>query len=185
MARAHPMPIIARAPAARKRPVLAILAAALALVLAVPCPPVFAQSAATKAKEKPATKQSSKPETKTAPAPLPEPLPASPQQSAEPPPPYEAQLLRLAQIMGTLAYLRDLCGAGDGDAWRSKMANLLDSETKSGPRRQTLAGAYNKGFHGYETTYHTCTSHAAIVMQRFLSEGNDLARDIANRFRGS
>ena len=28
-----------------------------------------------------------------------------------PPPPYEPQLLRLSEIMGSLAYLRGLCGA--------------------------------------------------------------------------
>ena len=30
------------------------------------------------------------------------------------PAPHEPQLLRMAEIMGALAYLRDLCGAGDG-----------------------------------------------------------------------
>ena len=50
-------------------------------------------------------------------APAEQPAPAP-----EPPPPYEPQLLRLAEIMGALAYLRDLCGGHDGDAFHAKMA---------------------------------------------------------------
>ena len=48
------------------------------------------------------------------------------------PPPYEAQLLRLTEMIGALAYLRDLCGAGDGDEWRVKMTALLNAEAPSG-----------------------------------------------------
>ena len=46
------------------------------------------------------------------------PTTAEPKTSApvsDAPPPYEPQLLRLAEMIGALAYLRDLCAAGDGD----------------------------------------------------------------------
>ena len=109
-----------------------------------------------------------------APPPLPEP----------PPPPYEPQLMRLAEIMGTLAFLRDLCGDGDGADWHLKMKALLDAEAKTDARRERLAGAYNRGFRGYEVTYRSCTPAAQTIITRFLEEGGRIARDIASRYSG-
>ena len=43
---------------------------------------------------------------------------AEPAPAVEPPPaPYEKELLRLAEIMGSLAMLRPLCSAPDGPEW--------------------------------------------------------------------
>lgn len=102
-----------------------------------------------------------------------------------PPPPYEPQLLRLSEILGALAYLRDLCGAKDGDEWRAKMASLLEAEAKAGPRRQKLAGAFNRGFRGYETTYRSCTPNAESAISRYVQEGGRLAHEITYRYGNS
>jgi uncharacterized protein (TIGR02301 family) len=117
-------------------------------------------------------------QTKSAPAPA----PATP--AAESPPPYEPQLMRLAEIMGALAFLRDLCGPKDGDTWRAKMAALLEAEAKTEKRRELLAGAFNRGFRGYEVTYHSCTPAADTVIVRYLAEGARLAHELTNRFGG-
>ena len=53
--------------------------------------------------------------------------PTPPTAAPERLPPYEPQLLRLAEIMGALAYLRDLCGAGDGAKFRSALKALQDA----------------------------------------------------------
>jgi uncharacterized protein (TIGR02301 family) len=112
---------------------------------------------------------------------------ATPEQPAPegPPPPYEPQLLRLSEILGALAYLRDVCGARDGDAWRAKMSALLDAEAKSQTRRERLAGAFNRGFRGYEVIYRTCTPNAETVITRYLNEGGRIARDINYRYGAS
>jgi uncharacterized protein (TIGR02301 family) len=102
-----------------------------------------------------------------------------------PPPPYEPQLLRLSEILGALAFLRDLCGAQDGDDWRAKMASLLDAEAQSGQRRQKLTGAFNRGFRSYETTYRGCTPNARSAITRYLDEGARIAHDIAYRYGSS
>jgi uncharacterized protein (TIGR02301 family) len=102
-----------------------------------------------------------------------------------PPPPYEPQLLRLSEILGALSYLRDICSAHDGDAWRAKMAALLDAEAKTQTRRERLAGAFNRGFRGYEVIYRTCTPNAETVITRYLSEGGRIARDITYRYGAS
>ena len=126
---------------------------------------------------------------KAAPAPQAQPTPQgqpapAPPPAAERPPPYEPQLLRLAGMMGALAYLRDLCGAGDGDKFRARMAGLLDAEGVSESRRDLLAGAYNQGFRDYETTYRVCTPAAAEVINRYLSETARLAAEVAGRYGG-
>jgi uncharacterized protein (TIGR02301 family) len=102
-----------------------------------------------------------------------------------PPPPYEPQLLRLSEILGALSYLRDICTAHDGDAWRAKMAALLEAEAKTQTRRERLAGAFNRGFRGYEVIYRTCTPNADTVIARYLNEGGRIARDINYRYGGS
>jgi uncharacterized protein (TIGR02301 family) len=111
----------------------------------------------------------------------PEPPPAP---AAEPPPPYEPQLLRLAELMGALAYLRDLCGAHDADAYRAKMANLLEAEAKSEQRKEGLAGAYNRGFGEYGLFYRSCTPAAREIIGRYLDEAAKISADVANRYGG-
>jgi uncharacterized protein (TIGR02301 family) len=104
--------------------------------------------------------------------------------SEPPPPPYEPQLLRLSEIMGALAYLRDLCGAHDAEAFHAKMAALLAAEATTDARKERLAGAYNRGFQGYALTYRTCTPAAHVVIARFLDEAARVSRDLANRYGG-
>ncbi len=135
----------------------------------------------------------------SAPAQAPNDLPASaplpPIQEQSPParapappesalPPYEPQLDRLAELMGALAYLRDLCGKHDGAEWRDHMTALLEAEATTPVRRERLAGAYNRGFRGYETTYSACTPSAELVVLRFLAEGSRLTRELSTRFGG-
>ena len=110
--------------------------------------------------------------------------PAPPPPAAERPPPYEPQLLRLAEMSGALAYLRNLCGAGDGEKFRARMAELLEAEGVSEARRDLLAGAYNRGFRDYQTTYRICTPAAAAVIDRYLSETARLAAEVAGRYGG-
>ncbi|MFV0280887.1 MAG: TIGR02301 family protein [Rhodoblastus sp.] len=100
-------------------------------------------------------------------------------------PVYEAQILRLSEIMGALAYLRDLCGNGDGAEYRKRMTTLIEAEGTTPERREKLAGAYNRGYRGYETTYRRCTANARVAIERFIAEGGRLARDISDRYGGA
>jgi uncharacterized protein (TIGR02301 family) len=128
---------------------------------------------------KPGAKAANKPANKptnTAPA-KPSAEPAEP-----PPPPYDAQIQRLAEVLGGLSFLRDLCGEGDGDDWRGKMARLRDADAPAGARRQRLTAAFNRGFHGYELTYRVCTPNARLVIARYLDEAESLSREVASRY---
>ena len=108
--------------------------------------------------------------------------PGEPDAAEAPPPPYEPQMTRLAEILGALSFLRDLCGDNDGNEWRTKMSTLLEAEAKSGSRRQRLTSAFNRGFRGYEMTYHECTPNARLAISRYLDEGSHLTHDITYRY---
>lgn len=110
--------------------------------------------------------------------------PAAPQAPTDTLPPYQGEVERLATLMGTLAYMRDLCGAGDGAQWRAKMEELLASEGSTAQRRNRLAGAFNEGLRGYAQSYRRCTPAAGVIIERSLDEASHLTRDLATRFGG-
>jgi uncharacterized protein (TIGR02301 family) len=100
-------------------------------------------------------------------------------------PPYEPQIERLAERLGTLALLRDLCGNGDAAEFRNRMAALIDAEARTGPRRDRLAGAFNHGYRGYAASYRRCTASAQLVITRALAEADRLTRELATRYGGT
>lgn len=114
------------------------------------------------------------------------PPPAASAPANEPPPaPYEQQLLRLSEILGALAYLRELCGdQKESSELREQMAALIDVEASTAARKARFAGAYNKGFRGFEQTYRSCTPNAELVVTRYLGEGLSIAREVASRYGG-
>jgi uncharacterized protein (TIGR02301 family) len=101
------------------------------------------------------------------------------------PAPYEAQTLRLSEILGALAFLRELCAAGDGDDWRNKMTALLNAEAPSGARRDKYVAAFNSGFRGYELTYRSCTPNARAAIAHYLDEAGRLTGDLTYRYGGA
>jgi uncharacterized protein (TIGR02301 family) len=144
--------------------------AAFALTLA----PLGAQTQTAQ----PAKPAASAPAAKPSPAATPTPA------QTETPPPYEPQLLRLAELIGALTYLRDLCGDGDGADFRAKFADLVAAEGTTDARKESLAGAFNRGFRDYELTYRACTPIAREIVARFLDEASRISKDVANRYSG-
>jgi len=117
------------------------------------------------------------------------PQPAQPQQQAapapEPPPaPYEPELLRMAEIIGSMAFLRSLCTAPDASEWPQRMQQLIEAEGTTAGRKERLAGAYNRGYRAFALTYRVCTPSAAEATNRYLTEGDRLARSLSNRYGG-
>jgi len=97
-------------------------------------------------------------------------------------PPYEADLLRLSEILGALHYIRPLCGAAEATRWRDEMSSLLEAEQPSEARRGQLVAAFNRGYQSYEQVYRTCTPSAELASKRYLETGAKLSRDIAARY---
>lgn len=116
---------------------------------------------------------------------LPPPSSAPPRAAPSDTRPYDAQLVRLAGILGTLTYMRNLCGYADADAWRARMEALLQAEGEPAVRKERLAGAFNRGFRDYGMFYRRCTPNAHLVIERFLGESERIAKDVENRYRAS
>jgi len=64
----------------------------------------------------------------------------------EPAAPYDANLQRLAEILGALHYLRGICGSNEGQKWRNQMQALVDAEAPNGERRTRMVASFNRGF---------------------------------------
>jgi uncharacterized protein (TIGR02301 family) len=96
--------------------------------------------------------------------------------------PFDADLQRLAEILGSLQYLRTVCGAKEGQKWRGEMQALIDAEAPSGERRQKIVARFNRGYRGFEQTYRTCTPAADLAIRRYLDEGAKIAREITARY---
>ena len=96
--------------------------------------------------------------------------------------PFDSSLARLAEILGTLHYLRGICGANEGQKWRNEMQALIDAEAPSGDRRARMISSFNRGYRGFQQTYRTCTPAADLVIRRYLEEGSKIARETTARY---
>jgi uncharacterized protein (TIGR02301 family) len=95
--------------------------------------------------------------------------------------PFEPGLVRLAEILGSLHFLRNLCGE-HGDTWRGEMEKLLQSENPDPARRARLVAAFNRGYRSFDATYTHCTASATAAIARYMKEGEALTRDTASRY---
>lgn len=137
-----------------------IRAATLALTIGLSALPAFAQEA-KKAAEEPA------PETPVA---------------VEKPAPYDTRLMRLAEILGSVHYLRNLCKGSESE-WRQMMTELLGEETVNEPQRAArLTAAFNRGYRSFASTYVKCTPQAIAAEETYRAEGATLATEITARF---
>ena len=95
--------------------------------------------------------------------------------------PFEQPLLRLAEVLGSLHYLRNLCGE-KGDAWRKEMEQLLTTENPGPERRARFVASFNRGYRSFDGVYVSCTASATEAIDRYTKEGEALSRDIATRY---
>jgi uncharacterized protein (TIGR02301 family) len=98
------------------------------------------------------------------------------------PAPFDADLMRLAEILGALHYLRALCGANEGQKWRVEMQALLEAEAPSGDRRNRMVANFNRGYRSFQQAYRTCTPAANVAVRRYLDEGAKISREITARY---
>ena len=54
----------------------------------------------------------------------------------------------LAVALDAVHYLRELCGANDGQQWRDGMREILEAEGGTAVRRATLSRRFNRGYRG-------------------------------------
>ena len=106
-------------------------------------------------------------------------LAAQPARPAEAP--FEGGLMRLAEILGSLHFLRNLCGETGSD-WREQMESLLETENPAPERRARFTASFNRGYRSFAEAYKSCTPSALAAINRYMKEGEALTRDIASRY---
>lgn len=107
---------------------------------------------------------------------------ALPARAEDAPAPFDGDLQRLSEILGTLHYLRGICGSNEGGKWRNEMQALIDAETPTGERRTRMIAAFNRGYNGFQQTYRTCTPAAQVAIRRYIDEGSKISRDLTARY---
>jgi uncharacterized protein (TIGR02301 family) len=117
----------------------------------------------------------------------PAPAPGQQAQPAKPPAqntpaPYDRDLQRLAEILGSLHFLRGICGANEGQKWRDEAQTLIDTEAPAGERRDLMIASFNRGYRSFQQSYRTCTPAADFAIRRYLAEGAKIAREVTARY---
>jgi uncharacterized protein (TIGR02301 family) len=95
--------------------------------------------------------------------------------------PFEGSLMRLSEVLGSLHFLRNLCGE-EGTQWREQMEKLLDAEKPDAARRAKFIASFNRGYRSFQGTYSSCTPSAVEAITRYMKEGETLTRDVAVRY---
>jgi uncharacterized protein (TIGR02301 family) len=95
---------------------------------------------------------------------------------------YEPQMMRLAEVLGALHYLRELCATGEGGLWRKQMEELIRVEEPTEARKARLIAQFNRGFRGLREVYRNCTPAAGEAANLYLRQGMKLAGEIPARF---
>jgi uncharacterized protein (TIGR02301 family) len=94
---------------------------------------------------------------------------------------YEAKLLRLAEVLGSIHSLRNLCGEKSSQ-WRDRMDSLLLAENPDPVRKARLIASFNRGYRTFNETYSTCTSQAIAAIDRYQAEGMRLSSEIVSGY---
>ena len=89
--------------------------------------------------------------------------------------PYDTKLFRLSESLGAVHYLRELCGADEGQLWRQNMQDIMKAEGYTALRRARLTRSFNRGYRSYSRTFNTCGPSAQGAINRFLTEGAKIA----------
>ena len=95
--------------------------------------------------------------------------------------PFEANLVRLSEVLGSLHFLRNLCGEAT-DEWFAHMEQLLEAEDPDDTRRARFVASFNSGYQAFESNYVRCTPSAVEAIGRYMKEGEALTRETAARY---
>lgn len=95
--------------------------------------------------------------------------------------PYEGKMLRLAEVLGSLHYLRNLCGETSSQ-WRDRMDAIIAAEKPDESERVRIVSGFNRGYRAFSDNYSRCTDSALAAIDRYMKEGEALSGDIVSRY---
>lgn len=96
-------------------------------------------------------------------------------------PPFAAEMERLAEILGSLQFLTELC-EDEPAPWRDEMEALIALAEPDEVWRLRLIDRFNLGYSSFAIVYRLCTAAAALAITHYRDEGADIAVGIAARF---
>jgi uncharacterized protein (TIGR02301 family) len=108
------------------------------------------------------------------------PAPAGP--NPDEPVSYDPELARLATILGSLHYLRNLCGE-TGNQWRDEMQTIILSDKMESLRKKRAIAAFNDGYQAFSASYTQCNPRAIEAIGKFQIEGAALTATILTRYK--
>nr|WP_246588300.1 TIGR02301 family protein [Bartonella raoultii] len=92
-------------------------------------------------------------------------------------PSYETKLLRLAEILGSLHFLQNLCSTPT-NKWYDHMNALIEVENPTPQRRAHFYAAFNNAYRAFSENYHHCTRSAIEANKRYIKEGKALSKSL-------
>lgn len=95
--------------------------------------------------------------------------------------PYEGKMLRLAEVLGSLHYLRNLCGE-TSNQWRERMDAIIAAENPDETERLQLISGFNHGYRTFNENYARCTPSALAAIDRYIKEGENLSNELISRY---
>ncbi|WP_442879694.1 TIGR02301 family protein [Bartonella sp. CB189] len=96
-------------------------------------------------------------------------------------PPYDTKLLRLAEILGSLHFLQNLCNAPTS-RWYDYMIKLIEAEKPTPQRRAYFYEAFNGTYRAFSENYHYCTQSAIEAKKEYIKEGKSLSENLLIHF---
>ena len=96
--------------------------------------------------------------------------------------PYDKRLMRLSEVLGSLHFLRALCGGEDGTRWRDAMGEIIKAEKPDDERRAVMISRFNRGYSTFRRSYTACTPSAVRAANRYRLEGVRLTAQIVSRY---
>lgn len=95
--------------------------------------------------------------------------------------PYDKNLQRLSEILGSLHYLRNLCGE-ESSRWRDYMQSMITAEKPDDERKALLIARFNAGYRSFAEIYVQCTTTAENAIDEYVKEGQTLSQNIVRQF---
>ncbi|HUG61823.1 MAG TPA: TIGR02301 family protein [Methylomirabilota bacterium] len=105
-----------------------------------------------------------------------------PARAAGPPTQYDADLLRLSEILGALTYLDSLCGAPEAGVWRRQMDALIAAQRMESDDRRRYVDVFNRGHRTFASVHRTCTEQTRFVIDTYFREGARITGRLDERF---
>lgn len=93
----------------------------------------------------------------------------------------QEKMLRIAEVLGSLHFLRNLCGE-KSQIWREQMDELLAKDNPTETERLRLISNFNRGYRSYNNSYTHCTPSALAAIDSYLKEGAALAKELVSRY---